>query len=100
MDEFKPNKENQDDSLPLVEIRSSAKNSAKTELYIDGQRINGVLSFSVEHDPMNNINPVLILRTSCNVDISLDAIPLLPAPWSYFYKLKDDFQNIRNIDIL
>ncbi len=62
MDEFKPNKENRDNDLPLVEIRSSAKNSSKTELYINGQRINGVLSFSIEHDPMNNIQPVLTLR--------------------------------------
>lgn len=89
MDDFKPNKENRDNDMPLVEIRSVEKNSAKTEIYINGQRINGVLSFSIEHDPMKNIDPVLTLRVPCNVDISLGAIPLLPAPWSYFYEPKN-----------
>lgn len=74
------------DGLPRVEIRSEGDG---TEVYIDGKRLNGVLSFSLEHDPMKNLAPVLSLRMECcKFDVSLGAVPLLPEPWKWFYEPK------------
>lgn len=83
--------------LPLVEIRSNANGG--TELFIDGQQLNGVQSFSIEHDPMKKLAPVLTLRMECcKFDVSLGAVPLLPEPWSWFYKpIHDGFTDMEAI---
>ncbi len=78
--------------LPKVEIRSDG---GTTALYIDGKRLEGVESFLLEQDPMKDLNPILTLKMRCCFfDVSLDAIPALPAPWKEFYQLKPKYGNV------
>lgn len=84
MDEYVP--------LPRVEIRSDG---GVTEIYIDGKRLEGVLSFSLEQDPMKDLNPILTLKMKCCFfDVSTTSVPLLPAPWKWFYTLKEECKGL------
>lgn len=64
-----------------VEIRSE---HGRTKIYFDGKRLEGVLSFTLEHDPDKAVGPILTLKTRCTLlDVDLhDVILPLPAPWS------------------
>lgn len=84
--------------LPKVEIRS---NGGPTEVYIDGKRLTGVLEFKLEQDPMKDLNPIFTLKMRCCFfDVSTTAIPLLPAPWEWFYTLKEECKGFTDEETL
>ena len=41
---------------------------------------------SIEHNASDKRTPVLELKVLCNLEMDTGAIPLLPEPWSWFYK--------------
>lgn len=77
---------------PFAKVEMYSENG-RTQIYIDGKPLTGVLSFSLEQDPAKEICPILTIRTRCTLfDVSLDSVLLpLPAPWNLLHDpvLKD-----------
>lgn len=79
-----------------VELKADA--SGKAQLYIDGKEVKGLLAYRIEQDRGKNWNPVLTMSVVCDIDMSTDAIPVLPEPWTWFYEPKiKDFVNMQHI---
>lgn len=95
---FKPDSQSAFPTQPKIEIRA---NEGPTEIYIDGKRLEGVMSYSLEEDPLEDLNPILKLKMrNCKFDVSTTAIPLLPAPWKDFYQLKPECRGFTDIETL
>jgi hypothetical protein len=78
--------ETKDDWLAHVTIRGST--DGRTEIYIDGKRVNGVVGYKVEHNSSDKRLPILTMQVQCDLEMDSGAIPLLPEPWSWFYEPK------------
>ena len=72
--------------LARVQIQSST--DGRTQIYIDGKLVRGVIGYKIEHNSSDKRVPVLTLQVECNLEMDSGAIPLLPEPWSWFYEPK------------
>lgn len=71
-------------------VKIVCKNSSTTKIFIDGKEVHGVQAYSIEQNATDKRTPILSLKVKCNVDLETTAVPLLPEPWSWFYKPKKD----------
>lgn len=75
--------------------------SIKTEgtramIYINGNKVPGVIGYSINHDAQETAVPILTLQVQCTLDVETQMVPLLPKPWSWFYKPKvENFVDMR-----
>lgn len=84
--------------LWLAHVQIKGSTDGRTEIYIDGKRVNGVTGYRIEHNASDKRVPRLILEVQCSLDMDTGAIPLLPEPWSWFYKPKSsNFADERTI---
>lgn len=78
----------------MDEIRANVKiiceNSSTTKILIDGQEVHGVQAYRIEQNSTDKRTPILSLTVKCNIDLETTAVPLLPEPWSWFYKPEKD----------
>lgn len=75
---------NRESWLAHVEIKEAI--NGKAQIYIDGRKVPGVIGYSVEQNSQDKRVPILNLQVQCSFDMACGAIPLLPEPWSWFYK--------------
>ncbi|MCU7381051.1 hypothetical protein OBO34_22305 [Clostridiales Family XIII bacterium ASD5510] len=81
--------------LANVEIKDAIDGQA--QVYIDGRLVPGVIGYKVEQNSQDKRVPVLDLQVQCNFDMASGAIPLLPEPWTWFYKpISDNFTDERD----
>lgn len=88
-DEARCGKEPNDRWLAHVKIVGSTDDSA--EVYIDGKKVRGVVSYRVEQIAGEQPEPLLTLRVRCDLDLDCPAIPLLPEPWTWAYQPRSDY---------
>ena len=72
-----------------LEIRQAEDADSPPEIYLDGQKVNGVLSFRLEMDAYEKRVPELTIKVRCKLALDCKAIPLLPEPWTWFYTPKN-----------
>lgn len=70
--------------LARVEIKDAI--DGRAQVYIDGKKVHGVIGYSIEQNSQEKRVPILKLQVQCQFDLESGAIPLLPEPWSWFYK--------------
>lgn len=75
-----------DSWVAKVEIKGSTE--GVTQIYIDGKQVKGVIGYKIEHNSYDKRAPLLTLQVMCRLEMDSGAIPLLPEPWSWFYKPK------------
>lgn len=79
-----------DSGLHHVCIKSDG--SGRAQLHIDGRPVKGLIEYKVEQNASDMREPVLSMKVFCNLEMDTGAIPLLPEPWSWFYKpISDNF---------
>lgn len=89
--------QNKKDSwLAKVEIKDAV--DGRAQIYIDKKLVRGVIGYKIEQNSQDKRIPVLELQVQCDFDMSSGAIPLLPEPWSWFYKpIFEQFTDERDI---
>jgi len=70
----------------IANVKIKGDENGKAYIEIDGKRVKGVTSYRIEHNASDKRTPVLELKVLCNLEMDTGAIPLLPEPWSWFYK--------------
>ncbi len=73
-----------------LEIRQAETPDSEPEIYLDGQKVNGVISFRLEADAYEKRVPELTIKVRCKLTLDCKAIPLLPEPWTWFYAPKTE----------
>lgn len=82
----------------LAHVTISGHENGQAQVWLDGQRVNGVIGYRIEQNAKNKRIPHLILEIQCQLDLDTGAIPVLPEPWSWFYEPKyENFCDIREI---
>lgn len=75
-----------DSWLAKVEIKDDIE--GRTQIYIDGKLVHGVIGYVVEQNAQDKRVPILTLQVQCRLSLESKSIPLLPEPWSWFYAPK------------
>lgn len=70
--------------IAKVEIKDAI--DGRTQIYIDGKLVHGVIGYKIEQNSGDKRVPILELQVQCDFDMESGAIPLLPEPWTWFYK--------------
>ena len=84
-----------DSWLAKVEIKEAI--DGRAQVYIDGRLVPGVIGYKVEQNSQDKRVPVLELQVQCKFDMESGAVPLLPEPWTWFYKPKcENFIDVRD----
>lgn len=85
--EFPPFKWDEDEKpFSDVEIKTEYGNA---KVYLDGQKVNGLIGYEIVHDRTKTAVPILHLHVQANLNIETGMIPELPEPWNYCYVLKN-----------
>ncbi len=80
----------------VTDVKIVSNDDGKTDIYIQGKKVNNVMSYKIEGDQQGNRIPVLTLQVQCRLDVSETMVPLLPEPWTWFYKpIVDNFIDVR-----
>ena len=82
--------------LAKVEIKDAI--NGRAQVYIDGKLVRGVIGYKIEQNSQDKRVPILELQVQCEFDMECGAIPLLPEPWTWFYKpIVENFADVRDI---
>ena len=85
-----------DSWLAKVEIKEAI--DGRAQVYIDGRLVPGVIGYKVEQNSQDKRVPILELQVQCKFDMESGAVPLLPEPWTWFYKPKcENFIDVRDV---
>lgn len=76
---------NTDNYLADVRIETSGSTA---RIYLNGREVTGVIGYEIKHNTQETPVPILHLQVQCNLDIRTGMVPILPDPWSWFYKPK------------
>ncbi len=77
-----------EDEKPFAEVKIKTE-GGNAKVYLDGQKVNGLIGYEIIHDRTKSATPILHLHVQANLNIETGMIPELPEPWSYCYVLKN-----------
>lgn len=72
------------DPIANVKIRTEG---ATAQVYLDGQRVRGLIGYEIVHDRTKTQMPIIRLNIQSKLDIETGMIPEIPEPWKHFLKL-------------
>ena len=82
--------------LAKVEIKDAI--DGRAQVFIDGKLVPGVIGYKIEQNSQDKRVPILELQVQCKFDMESGAVPLLPEPWTWFYKpVYENFVDSRDI---
>lgn len=81
-----PEKTKNDSWLAEVKIKEAL--DGRAQVYINDRLVPGVIGYKIEQNSQDKRVPILELQVQCSFDMESGVIPLLPEPWTWFYKPK------------
>lgn len=82
----------------LAKVKIEEAVNGRAHIYIDGRLVPGVIGYKIEQNSKDKRVPILELQVQCEFDMESGAIPLLPEPWTWFYKpISENFIDVRDI---
>lgn len=78
-----------EDEKPFANVVIKSEGSVTAKVYLDGQKVNGLIGYEIVHDRTKTAVPILHLHVMAKLDIETGMIPELPEPWNYCYVLKN-----------
>ncbi len=77
-----------DDERPFADVKIKS-DGGNAKVYLDGQKVNGLIGYEIIHDRTKSQVPILNLHVIAELDIETGMMPELPEPWNYCYVLKN-----------
>lgn len=74
---------------PFANVRIVTENANAT-VYLDDQKVNGLIGYEIIHDRAKVQIPVIRLNIQSKLDIETGMVPELPEPWKYCYTLNSE----------
>ncbi|MCM1219396.1 MAG: hypothetical protein NC548_33370 [Lachnospiraceae bacterium] len=91
---WKEVKKDMDTPIANVKITSEGANA---EVYMDGNKVNGLIGYEIIHDRTKSQVPVIRLNVQAKLNIETGMIPELPEPWKHCYSLNNQMPLDRRV---
>lgn len=78
-----------EDEKPYANVVIKTEGASNAKVYLDGQKVNGLIGYEIIHDRTKTAVPILHLHVLADLNIETGMIPELPEPWNYCYVLKN-----------
>ena len=74
--------------IPIANVKITSE-GANAEVYMDGNKVNGLIGYEIVHDRTKSQVPVIRLNVQAKLNIETGMIPELPEPWKHCYSLNN-----------